>query len=75
MQRLPSVVIRGLACAGFLQDGRDLRIGHKALPALFVPIEERPYAVLFGRIAEDGAAGLISTARTLWLASFTEFLS
>src|SRR3954469_20984814 len=43
----------GLAeMSGFLEDRRDLGVGHELRPPCFVPVEERPDAVLFGGIAE-----------------------
>src|SRR4051812_45482952 len=46
---------RGLGLAevsGILEDRRDLGVGHELRPARFVPVEQRPHAVLFGRVAE-----------------------
>src|SRR5579871_2297834 len=42
--------------AGFLQDGRDGRVGDEARPAFFVPVEQRPHAVRFGRVGEHRRA-------------------
>src|SRR5205814_780322 len=48
--------LRPALVSGLLHDRRDFRVGHEACPALFIPVEDRPHAVLFARIAEDGAA-------------------
>src|SRR3954470_4818979 len=48
--------LRLAAVPGLLHDRRDLRVGHEARPALVVPVEERPDAVLLGRIAEHQRA-------------------
>src|SRR6185503_17178986 len=34
--------------SGFLHDRRHLRVGHEALPALLVPVEDHPDAVVLG---------------------------
>jgi hypothetical protein len=41
---------------GFLEDRRDLGIGHEVRPPLFVPLEQHPHPVLLGRVAEHGRA-------------------
>src|SRR4029079_16754939 len=35
------------------QDRGNLRVGYEALPALSVPVEDRPDPVALGRVAED----------------------
>src|SRR5690242_1907862 len=41
---------------GRLQDRRDVRVGHEALPALRVPVEGDPHAIALGGIAEHDRA-------------------
>src|ERR1700681_525652 len=40
--------LRHADVAGFLQDRRDLGVGHEARPARFVPVEQGPDPVLLG---------------------------
>src|SRR3954452_24421057 len=43
----------GLAdVAGFLEDRRDVGVGHELAPPGLVPLEQRPDVVLLGRVAE-----------------------
>src|SRR5882672_7234138 len=47
----------GLAeVSGFLEDRRDLGVGDELRPPCLVPVEQRPDAVLLGRVAEHGRA-------------------
>ena len=39
---------------GFLKDRGDLRVGDEVLPALLIPVEERPNPVVLIGIAKDG---------------------
>src|SRR5690242_19172476 len=51
--------LRGLRPAlvpGLLHDRRDVGVGDEALPALLVPVENRPDPIGLGRIAEDQRA-------------------
>src|SRR4051795_791424 len=45
--------LRRSLVSGFLHDRRDLGVGDEALPALVVPVEEHPDAVLLVGVAED----------------------
>src|SRR5437016_11118924 len=47
----------GLAqVSGLFEDRRDLGVGHELRPTGFVPVEQRPHAVLLGGVAEHGRA-------------------
>src|SRR5215212_2802278 len=46
--------LRLTSVPGFLKDRRDVGIGDEALPALGIPVEERPDPVLLIGIAKDG---------------------
>ena len=45
-----------LLVPGFLHDRRDLGVGHEALPALLVPVEDHPDPIVLGGVAEDERA-------------------
>src|SRR4051812_45838180 len=40
--------------SGVLEHTRDLRVGHEVLPALLVPVEDGPHAVVLAGVAEHG---------------------
>src|SRR5205814_8266745 len=48
--------LRPALVPGLLHDRRDLRVGHEALPAFRVPVEQHPHPVGLVGIAEDGRA-------------------
>src|SRR5258705_2515667 len=42
--------------SGLFEDGRDRGVRHELRPTGLVPVEQRPYAVLLGGVAEHGRA-------------------
>src|SRR3954447_14016661 len=60
--------LRLTSVPGFLEDGRDIRVGDEVLPARRIPVEEHPDTVIFIGIAEHGR-----TLRTVLLSFLSAF--
>jgi SAM-dependent methyltransferase len=48
--------LRSRLVPGFLHDRGDLGVGHEALPALLIPVEDHPDPIVLGGIAKDQRA-------------------